>query len=435
MTRGWFVSVLLVGASISGSIANGESMAPTVLLNQQPKESRNDCGAKSLYLFCRALGMDVTEESVASRCQIQSHGMSMADVASAASDLGVSLQGVYANSSELGRLPFPAIALLEPDGVTGRVGHFVVVTAITDSAVSIVDPQLGSMLDVPLAAFSRASTGCYLIQSKSDRTWVWRIAGVCAFAVGSLGLVWRLRNVGQATALIVLLGCSIGCSQSGHTKTYERRYVLFVERDHLDLGFITTDKRYTSEFQLKNTGKTDLNLDFANSCGCLETKLLPAGVLKAGQSAKLSVVIDPSSKGPGPFIERVVVHPRELPAEERELQIVGRIEGLWVKSNGVTIHLSDAALPVMQIHGFFDSLKPDVVFREADSGLDGLVLDCKHVQDEHGSSALGRYFRWSMPLVAAGDRSRLKRGEYHARIMAAVNGEEKQLSFPIYVLD
>lgn len=95
-------------------------------------QSRSTCGAESLALVLAALGQQVSVSDLWSALG-ERPGATMLDLSRVAAQYGWPCTGLRLTPSQLSKLSKPCIAFLEP-------GHFVVVTAATETDVHFVDP-------------------------------------------------------------------------------------------------------------------------------------------------------------------------------------------------------------------------------------------------------------------------------------------------------
>ena len=161
MTRRTFIVVVLLG----GSTLRADEVEPHPL----------DCGPNSLVMLLRLAGHEVALDEVKQALPPR-HGVgySLAELQSAASKFGLSLNGIRLDKSDL-PLVQPAIAFLYSAGE----GHFILMRPVgtTGKVVQVIDPPFApAIMDYEKLLASRSWTGRMLIRQTTAEwffSWIW----------------------------------------------------------------------------------------------------------------------------------------------------------------------------------------------------------------------------------------------------------------------
>ena len=116
----------------------------------------NDCGVASLQMILKAHGIECGAEDLARRLRLTPKGTSMLDLRLAANELGLPAKSWFIRWTDIGRVPFPAIAFVNRD-------HFVVIRRLISTGVLEVDDPAIGKLQWPLRSFTKVWLGEMLI--------------------------------------------------------------------------------------------------------------------------------------------------------------------------------------------------------------------------------------------------------------------------------
>ncbi len=161
----------------------------------------NDCGPNCLFvaIIAQAQNSSVSLLDVQKAIPASKKGCSLGDLAQAAEQLGCNAQSVKTSLEclESRAKPFSCIAHLS-------TGHFVLLSAITDSTVDVIDPP--QTFTMPRSQFEASwSRNCLLISNRvlepeeaiakrlMTMRWIWRAVygAAAAAAVLCLFFIWR----------------------------------------------------------------------------------------------------------------------------------------------------------------------------------------------------------------------------------------------------
>jgi len=137
--------------------------------------SLESCGVQSLYQLCLILGVNINLQDLDGHLQHkieQSDALSFADLAIAAKEVGLSLQGMKMTFKQLKTVDTPVIAHLKNSPVhtkavsrDGEHGHFIVVEKVLSPWVRIFDMRKSPFI-IPETDFLALWTGNVLVASK-----------------------------------------------------------------------------------------------------------------------------------------------------------------------------------------------------------------------------------------------------------------------------
>ncbi|GAC1658590.1 MAG: hypothetical protein NVS4B3_26100 [Gemmatimonadaceae bacterium] len=133
---------------------NGIVEFPRVVQN-----GRADCGIACLAAIARYYDIEIRITRLRRLASSDRRGTSVLGLVTAARRLGLETKGVQGSVSSLARIPLPAIAHMMVEGG----GHFVVLFAIADCAVGIMDPARGSSAWVARSAFASRWSGTLVL--------------------------------------------------------------------------------------------------------------------------------------------------------------------------------------------------------------------------------------------------------------------------------
>ena len=178
-----FIFVALISAAIiaSPAVSAAESFPDVQISTELTSEEqddiwrvRNRCGVNATYLFARLLHKNVEYEDVLETVPIDSSGTSMMSMKNYLNQIGVSAAVIRSTTEQLTDISLPAIAMLEEDVNAG--GHFVVLCAVSDRDVRLIDGTRGAVDIVEYDEFIEQWNGFLIVdqgQNSFPLTWLW----------------------------------------------------------------------------------------------------------------------------------------------------------------------------------------------------------------------------------------------------------------------
>lgn len=140
---------------VSESLQTVSPVNPGTLWEWVRQRERVDCGAASLTMAVRGLGLDVTYEQIAASLRLTDVGASVAELMGAAAKFGVRGVPVRITTDQLASASLPAVAHM-------RGGHFVTVFEFRGVELVVGDPATGIRV-VPLVRFRHEWSGTLLL--------------------------------------------------------------------------------------------------------------------------------------------------------------------------------------------------------------------------------------------------------------------------------
>jgi len=144
----------------------------------QAESLRLRCGARAAWAFSQACEVPLDYDDVMHSFVQQDEAVSVKEIATFLSVRGIGCETRRLSPTDFRHVDVPVIAHLAPKSKTDDIGHFVVVIAITESGVTVVEPQLGRREEWSWPTFSDRSTGYCIIRSQ-DSSWDRRLLFLC----------------------------------------------------------------------------------------------------------------------------------------------------------------------------------------------------------------------------------------------------------------
>lgn len=169
----WLCRWILFGIVLISGIglvkATLAQVTPTVprdgaMPSQEWREPFN-CGPNSLYVFLKARGYQVDYDDLLRSIPFREVGCSLQDLSDEATHRGLSTRVIRLDPRELVRQELPLIVHLESN--RSVAGHFEVLLAANDRAVTLLEPSTALVRDVDLATFQMQWTSYALVEAKS----------------------------------------------------------------------------------------------------------------------------------------------------------------------------------------------------------------------------------------------------------------------------
>jgi hypothetical protein len=267
------------------------------------------CGAKGLWLVCRAYGMDREFDEIKAICDPDNTSggyISLAALQRAAEQLGLAALSIKSSLDWLKGNRIPALTVHRfhkprPDGATEEVYHCCLLFEYDGQKFHALDPYLpAEELQLTDEEFAKTWTGEALLVTRDPadlpRTtnWLWYIPLIL---VGNVllfvGIVWaarRWRSVGPVMAAgvaLVLLGCTRQAPPPDRANTSVASALQFDARLHETAEPILVDpgERPTSQhtFRFRNVGTEPVSITTIKpACSCstvghTQTTIPPGG--------------------------------------------------------------------------------------------------------------------------------------------------------------
>ncbi len=129
--------------------------------SEKVRRQESLCGPECAAQMLRRHGRAVSVERLADEMHTSSQGTSLESVASSLANNGLKTQGFQLTQKGLASAPLPLVALIKP-------GHYVIVDAVSHSAVRIFDPDArgvgkGAERDMPVEQWQKFWTGVALV--------------------------------------------------------------------------------------------------------------------------------------------------------------------------------------------------------------------------------------------------------------------------------
>ena len=150
------------------------------------------CGPNCLYIILSLHGYDTTFDQVRAVTPVGSRGCSLAELQRAATACGVPTEVVKATPGALRALGLPAVVHMETGSV--RSGHFMVVSAIGEESVRLLDPTTAVAREMPRGEFERRWTSYALVIKPPAGVGSWVRLGCVAAGCSLLLFAWGWRK-------------------------------------------------------------------------------------------------------------------------------------------------------------------------------------------------------------------------------------------------
>ena len=139
-------------SSADGELAHSIAPAPRAMASTALRQTApNTCGPTALAYLASYFGLSVDAQQLAAHMPLTPTGVSMADLATAAGQVGLVAQGVQENLAALRLEPQPVIVHLQPL-------HFAVLLSIDSDQVILFDPSAG-IVSTPTRQFETLWSG------------------------------------------------------------------------------------------------------------------------------------------------------------------------------------------------------------------------------------------------------------------------------------
>jgi len=283
------------------------------------------CGQRSLYLWLKLSGYDVTYAEVLEHAPVCETGTPLSELALASRHWFAGLKILKANGESLDSVDLPAIAHVWLDDGEARRGHYMVILKVTPDRIVFADASLRGRIDeMPRRAFYRIWSGYLLTGAVPTGVWLRSLSIVAlpalALLAGLLCLHRLLRRRRTAVrkldslvplSLVVIGGCNakmpespapVAQSAAPVTKSDFRPtpQPLTTSARRKNLGVVRLGDEARAVFTVANATERTLELRLgAPTCGCLRAELGKDG-LEAGESAELELVLRGGDGSAGP---------------------------------------------------------------------------------------------------------------------------------------
>lgn len=182
-------------------------------VSREPWQEGNACGANCLFVLLRLYGCAVTHEEVVSGLPRESRGSHLGALQDYAVSRGVRAEVCRATPAVLDRLPLPAIAHLGE----GANDHFVVLCAVTERQVQVLDGTRGQLQWLDKGAFEHQWSGYMLLAQEPPLVELWHL-GIWALAGWLLAWLMVNRLGRRASTLILIVAGLLGPVSVGHAR-------------------------------------------------------------------------------------------------------------------------------------------------------------------------------------------------------------------------
>ena len=295
---------LKVGEQLLSKLRDGE----VAVIDKQ-------CGLSCLYLFLKLHGVDPKFSKIQELVPIGEQGASLHALAEASQKLGFRALPVRCTLTDLSALPLPAIAHVELFGESYPYLHYVVITNVGESEMTMFDPYDNEIRRVNRGDMGALLSGHFLVASPRSVITVRTILVVVGLLLTGLGTwqivrAWRRARRRGGNAIFSRLGsvclfvafscCLPGCgkSVSEHSspeKLEVKKLEISIEADKtdLDLGQLTWKSDAKGEFHFRNKSSTPVQLRLGPAnCSCLKIEIKPKDVLPPGEVGSLFLYLD-----------------------------------------------------------------------------------------------------------------------------------------------
>jgi hypothetical protein len=171
------------------ALASVPERPPNAVGPETWREARR-CGPNTLHAFLNLHGHRVPLETIDARVPVGPDGATMADLACAATELGLPSRVVRSAPDRLGDWLLPAIAHLHV-----QEGHYVLVLRVTDDEVTTADLTSGEIRSMPADSFQELWSGYLLVAGTGNARRAVIFVGGSIVAVAFVFLLWRRPTV------------------------------------------------------------------------------------------------------------------------------------------------------------------------------------------------------------------------------------------------
>jgi hypothetical protein len=281
------------------------------------EEIKLECGRRSMFLWLRFLGKQVTYDEIARVVPIaEGKGTSLAALADCCRHWNIPVKILQIGNSDLSYVSFPAIAHIWLDAHAASDGHYIVILNVTPDYVTFADGVAGNVERMTRNNFCSVWSGYLLVENNSDATVMqvalWLLGCMIllmgGFIVGDTRKLVRSRSRMASLACLLLLlsgGCGasdLSVNASSNKKAAKPVAVagIMTSSRKQDLGLIKVGQEARATFTLSNTTDHPLRLTMGRpSCGCMNA-LLNNDVVDPHESVNLEVVLTGGKAYVGP---------------------------------------------------------------------------------------------------------------------------------------
>ena len=273
------------------------------------------CGISCLYLVLKLHGFEPKFAELQELIPVGKHGASLHDLADVSRKLGFQARAVRCKPDELDSLRLPAIAHLEVFNDPYPYLHYVVITKIDGSDMTMFDPFDNRTRTVNRSDMGGSLSGHFLVAADREANVVGAVLAIVGLLVSGLGAwrvfgAWRSRSARRravggglargATACVVAVCCSFGCGRTAtapsppnSAATVTARAPLESQNTSLDLGSLQWNTEVKGEFRFRNVSASPIQLRLGPaSCSCLKVEMGAAEVLQPGAEGRLHLYLD-----------------------------------------------------------------------------------------------------------------------------------------------
>ena len=307
-----------------------------------------NCGISCLYLFLKLHGIEAKYSAIEELVPLEEEGASLHSLAEASRRLGYSAVPVRCSPAHLASLPLPVIAHLEVFSADKPYLHYVVITEVQDSEITLFDPIDNEVSKVHTSQLSAILSGHFL--SSTTRPFA-RPATFLA-AAGILLLGWggrqmlkgrrvarlpateskaaRLGPIGVAIGLLTFLpGCDRGATEAASHGIDNKPNPIVAEQTRLDLGLLERNVDAIGEFKFRNTSSQPVQIKLGQpSCTCLRVELKSKDTLEPGESGGLMMFLDTANQFRAGKMEACVPLETDSHSEPLTFCVKGILEGI-----------------------------------------------------------------------------------------------------------
>jgi hypothetical protein len=333
-------------------------------------------------------------QEVEERIPVGTDGSAIGDVASGICDLGLAVRCVAVPPEKLIELPLPAIAFLE---LPGKWRHFVVVSAIDDFNVRILDPATMQAASMRRDQYNQLNAGYFVIVRRWQSSARY-LAAVVVFFLAVVGGVSFLRTrwlkktrvIASILAVLLAVTCN-GCRRPSDSAHVLEVPVTSYTKDVLDANEVV---KYSFAFRNSSTREVSVRLG-SPSCGCLSAELLPSdGAVAPGSSGAVNLTLRPTDDTHAGLFDAKVGLAVQETGEFFALSLSGAREGVGTDGFPYVIR------PTNLKKRIFPPMKFLIYTREADTLFEILSISTQ-LSEQHDPKEPGRNSDSQLPQVNA----------------------------------
>ncbi len=236
------------------------------------------CGVSALYGACRLLGKTYSLEQVEGALKqvnpgVDTSQLSLYELRMGAQSLGLHALSVKMATSELNKVPTPAIMFFRPEkiGKKEKIGHYALLRNIDKDKAEVLDfNYFFNSLWIPLLDLKEIWDGECLLLSNAEiklpryetNIYLWIGFGILIFIIIFSAIFLRKKNLGyQVVIIAIVIGGAIGC---GRTPPIE-----FPEKEQ-KCGIVFEGQMAYATFPFTITGSSPVTIRSLNSsCACM----------------------------------------------------------------------------------------------------------------------------------------------------------------------